>query len=61
MTNAAFPNTAVEVLTMSYLNKMDTSDLSPEEFVDKYNEVLKKIRKQYYCTKLDRKLESNEH
>lgn len=42
---AEFPNSKREALTMLYLQSQDLSGLTPEDFVDKYNETYKKISK----------------
>lgn len=42
-----FPSTKIEALTMLYLQKQDLSSLSPEEFLDKYEETYCKIDKYY--------------
>ncbi len=55
----SFPQYPFEALAMLYLEKLDTSDLSPMEFVDKYNEVLADIRKQYNDTAVKRKANSS--
>lgn len=34
----------VQALSLLYLQKMDTSQLSPSEFLDKYQEVYKEIK-----------------
>lgn len=40
-----FPNNKQSALTMLYLQNQDLSDLSPEELLDKYDEVYDKIKK----------------
>ncbi|OEH86216.1 hypothetical protein BHU72_11820 [Desulfuribacillus stibiiarsenatis] len=42
-----FPYGKTTALTMLYLEKQDLSNLSPEELVDKYNEVYEKISKRF--------------
>lgn len=42
-----FPSTKIEALTMLYLQKQDLSGLSPEEFLDKYEETYLKIDEHY--------------
>lgn len=41
-----FPATKSESLTMLYLQNQDLSKLTPQELVDKYDEVNKLVRKQ---------------
>lgn len=53
--NKFFPSTPSQALTMLYLEKLDTSNLSPEEFIDKYTEVYMKIREYYHATARERK------
>jgi len=55
----SFPQYPFEALAMLYLEKLDTSDLSPVEFVDKYNEVLVSIKKRYNDTYTKRKPDSS--
>lgn len=38
-----FPSTKAEALTMLYLQSQDLKNYSPEDLVDKYAEVLKRI------------------
>lgn len=40
-----FPHNKREMLTMLYLQNIDFNDLSPEDFVDKYDEIHDKICK----------------
>lgn len=58
--NKIFPNTPSQALTMLYLEKLDTSNLSPEEFVDKYTEVYMKIREHHHATAKERKSQLSE-
>ncbi len=39
-----FPATKLDALTMLYLQNQDLSNISPEELVDKYNEVRTRIK-----------------
>lgn len=41
----AFPNNKQSALTMLYLQNQDLSNLSPEELLDKYDEVYDKLKK----------------
>lgn len=40
----SFPKSRAQALTMLYLEKMDLSDLTPEQLVDKYEEVYSAIQ-----------------
>jgi len=40
-----FPSGKASALTMLYLEKMDTSALSPEELAEKYTEIYNRINK----------------
>lgn len=42
-----FPKNKYDALTMLYLEKQDLSNLTPEEYLDKYDEVYKKISDYY--------------
>lgn len=39
-----FPTNKNEALTMLYLQNLNVSEMTPEELVDKYDEVYEKIR-----------------
>lgn len=42
---STFEDSKARALTMLYLRSQDLSDLTPEELVDKYDEVYDKIHK----------------
>jgi len=42
-----FPSSKSEALTMLYLQSQDLTNYSPEDLVDKYTEVLKRIRNRF--------------
>lgn len=46
-----FPSGKASALTMLYLEKMDTTGFTPEEFADKYTEVYEKIDARLKATK----------
>ncbi len=39
----SFPDDRLDTLTFIYLNNQDLSNLTPEELVDKYDEIYKQI------------------
>ncbi len=41
--SSTFPSSRIDALTMLYLEKQDLSNISPEELLDKYDEVYEKI------------------
>ncbi len=45
--NKLYPRYAYDALTMLYLSKIDISDLTPSQLVDRYNEVYTEIKKRY--------------
>ncbi len=41
--SSTFPSSRIDALTMLYLEKQDLSNISPEELLDKYDEVYEQI------------------
>lgn len=48
---STFPSSKISALTMLYLQNQDLSNLSPEELLDKYDEVYQKILEFNYSKK----------
>lgn len=44
---STFPSNKISALTLLYLQNQDLSSLTPEDLVDKYNEVYEKINSQF--------------
>lgn len=44
---STFPTGKVSALTMLYLEKQDLSNVTPEELVDKYQEVYERINNRF--------------
>lgn len=50
-----FPKNRLSELTMLYLQNQNLSDLTPEQLLDKYDEVYDSIRTHYECTRENRR------
>lgn len=52
---STFSKDRINELTMLYLQKSDISALTPEEFLDKYDEVYARLKSHYSETRSDRR------